>query len=101
MTDTKTPRIRPFGGYNKATTAAPDTELTHVGPGSAPVYLVQGTTDLLVPQIQAETFMSALKEKGIANELVIKKGAGHGWLGMDKDLEQFAKWFDKHLAKAK
>ena len=75
--------------------------ITHVGPGSAPVYLVQGTTDLLVPQIQAETFMSALKEKGIANELVIKKGAGHGWLGMDKDLEQFAKWFDKHLVKAK
>jgi acetyl esterase/lipase len=75
--------------------------ITHVGPKSAPVYLVQGTNDLLVPQIQAEIFMAALKEKGIANELVIKKGAGHGWANMDKDIEQFAKWFDKHLAATK
>jgi len=75
--------------------------ITHVGPKSAPVYLVQGTNDLLVPQIQAEIFMAALKEKGIANEFVIKKGAGHGWANMDKDIEQFAKWFDKHLAATK
>ena len=45
--------------------------------------------------------MAALKEKGIANELVIKQGAGHGWANMDKDIEQFAKWFDKHLAATK
>jgi acetyl esterase/lipase len=72
--------------------------ISHISAGSAPVYLVQGTSDLLVPQSQAETFMGALKEKGIAGELVIKRGAGHGWAGMDKDLEQFAIWFDKHLA---
>jgi len=72
--------------------------ISHISAGSAPVYLVQGTSDLLVPQSQAETFMGALKEKGIAGELVIKRGAGHGWAGMDKDLEQFANWFDKHLA---
>lgn len=75
--------------------------ITHVGPKSAPVYLVQGTNDLLVPQIQAEIFIAALKEKGIANELVIKQGAGHGWANMDKDIEQFAKWFDKHLTATK
>lgn len=75
--------------------------ITHIGPKSAPVYLVQGTKDLLVPQVQAETFMAALKEKGIPNELVIKQGAGHGWANMDKDVEQFAKWFDKHLVPAK
>jgi hypothetical protein len=32
--------------------------------------------------------------------LVIKKGAGHGWLGLNKDEVQIVDWFDKHLKKA-
>jgi hypothetical protein len=27
-------------------------------------------------------------------------GAGHGWLGLNKDETQFVDWFDKHLKKA-
>jgi hypothetical protein len=30
---------------------------------------------------------------------VVKAGASHGWLGMAKDLEEFADWFDEHLKK--
>lgn len=43
--------------------------------------------------------VEGLKKAGVETELVVKKGAAHGWSGMDKDLEKFADWFDKHLAK--
>jgi hypothetical protein len=36
---------------------------------------------------------------GVPCELVLKKGAGHGWLGMEKDLKTLADWFDKYLVK--
>lgn len=71
--------------------------ITHVGPKSAPVQLVQGTKDLLVPDYQARIFEEAMKKAGIPCDLIIKEGAGHGWLGMDKDVANFAKFFDKHL----
>jgi hypothetical protein len=32
-------------------------------------------------------------------ELVVKKGAAHGWPDMGKDLVTLADWFDKYLAK--
>lgn len=71
--------------------------ITHVGPKSAPVQLVQGTNDLLVPDFQARIFETAMKKAGIPCDLIIKEGAGHGWQGMDKDVDNFAKFFDKHL----
>ena len=40
-----------------------------------------------------------LKEAGVPTELVVKKGAAHGWASMDKDGDTFADWFDKHLRK--
>jgi len=36
---------------------------------------------------------------GVETTLAVKKGAGHGWPGLDKDLIRFADWFDKHLKK--
>jgi hypothetical protein len=29
--------------------------------------------------------------------LIVKPGGQHGWPGMDKDVEKFADWFDRHL----
>jgi hypothetical protein len=40
------------------------------------------------------------KEAKVPAELVVKKGAGHGWADMGKDLAILADWFDKHLKKA-
>jgi hypothetical protein len=40
------------------------------------------------------------KKAGVEANLVIKKGAGHGWLGLKKDEAQIVDWFDKHLKKA-
>ena len=51
----------------------------------------------LVPIQQAEIFIARLKGVSVPAELVVKKGAGHGWPNMDKDWITIADWFDKHL----
>ena len=40
-----------------------------------------------------------LKQAGVPTELVVKKGAAHGWPDIGKDAVMFADWFDKHLQK--
>ena len=48
---------------------------------------------------QSELIMDKFKKTGVEAKLVVKKGAGHGWPGLEKDLIQFADWFDQHLRK--
>lgn len=71
--------------------------ITHVNSKSAPTLIIHGDQDKLVSIQQAEVFVAKMKEQGTVAELDIRKGAAHGWLNMDKDLELFADWFDKHL----
>ena len=73
--------------------------LYHVTKGSAPALIIHGDADKLVPIQQAELIIAKFKDAGVPCELVVKKGAGHGWAGMDKDLPTLADWFDKYLAK--
>jgi acetyl esterase/lipase len=70
----------------------------HASADDAPTLIVHGDADVLVPIQQAEIMVKKLKDCGVASELVVKKGQNHGWRGMDKDLEAFGDWFDKHLA---
>jgi hypothetical protein len=44
--------------------------------------------------------INKLKKAGVEANLVIKKGARQGWLGLNKDGAQIVDWFDKHLKKA-
>ena len=69
----------------------------HASKESAPTLIVHGDADALVPIQQAERMIARLKEKGVPCELVVKKGAGHGWPGIDKDVKPLADWFDKYL----
>jgi acetyl esterase/lipase len=71
--------------------------VTHVSKASAPALIMHGDKDALVPIQQAELIVAKFKEHGVPCELVVKKDAGHGWAGIDKDLKLFADWFDKHL----
>ncbi len=66
---------------------------------SAPALIIHGDADKLVPIQQAELMVAALKKANIPAELVVKKGAVHGWGGMDKDIVLCADWFDKQLLK--
>jgi acetyl esterase/lipase len=71
----------------------------HVTKDSSPALIIHGDADKLVPIQQAELIIEAYKKAGVPCELVIKKGADHGWAGMDKDMQTIADWFDKQLAK--
>ena len=69
----------------------------YVSKDSAPTLIIHGDADILVPLFQAQRIAEKYRQVGVPCELIIRKGAGHGWKGMDKDLELFANWFDKHL----
>jgi acetyl esterase/lipase len=71
----------------------------HVSKASAPALIIHGDADFLVPIQQAERIIAKYKEAGVPCELVVKKGASHGWAGIEKDIKTLADWFDKHLAK--
>ena len=71
--------------------------ITHINKQSAPSLIIHGDQDKLVSIQQAESFVKKMKEAGAIAELDTRKGAGHGWANMDKDLEKFADWFDLHL----
>lgn len=64
-----------------------------------PTLIIHGDADKLVPIQQAELIVGKLKEAGVTAELVVKRGAEHGWPDLGKDLSKFADWFDKYLAK--
>ena len=60
--------------------------------------IIHGDADTLVPIQQAELVIEKFKEAKVPCELVVKKGAGHGW-NVFEDVPKFADWFDKYLAK--
>jgi acetyl esterase/lipase len=71
----------------------------HISSDTPPTLIIHGDADKLVPIQQAETFLAKLKETGVPAELVVKKGAQHGWGDMGKDMSTIADWFDKYLGK--
>jgi acetyl esterase/lipase len=75
--------------------------LYHVTKESAPALMFHGDEDKLVPLQQSEVMLAKLKEAGVPAELVVKKGAVHGWATILVDFDTCADWFDKYLAKEK
>jgi acetyl esterase/lipase len=71
----------------------------HVSKESAPALILHGDKDRIVPIQQAEIMVAKLKEAGVPAELVVKKGADHGWKDLLKDFSTLADWFDKYLKK--
>ena len=71
----------------------------HISKDSAPALIIHGDADKLVPIQQAELVIAKYKDVGVPAELIVKKGAAHGWAGQEKDLVKLADWFDKHLTK--
>ncbi len=71
----------------------------HVTKDDPPTLIIHGDADKLVPIQQSELIVAKLKEAGVPVELVVKKGADHGWLTLPLDLPTLADWFDKWLKK--
>ena len=73
--------------------------ITHVSEDDPPSLIIHGDKDYLVPIQQAEIVIEKLKAAKVPAELVVKKGAAHGWADLGKDMTTIVDWFDKHLAK--
>ncbi len=71
--------------------------ITSVTKDDPPVFIVHGDKDNIVPLQQAQTIISRFEEMKVPNQLVIKKGGGHGWKDQDVETELMADWFDKYL----
>jgi acetyl esterase/lipase len=69
----------------------------HVSLDDAPTLIYHGDADTLVPLQQSESIVEKLKTAKVDAKLVVKQGAGHGWLTMVQDMSAFADWFDTHL----
>lgn len=74
--------------------------ITHISSDDAPTLIIHGDADNLVPIQQSEIFVEKLKGAGVENKLIVRKGAGHGWVTLGKDIELIADWFDVHLTAA-
>jgi acetyl esterase/lipase len=82
--------------YDTAKQASP---MTYVTKDAAPILIMQGTADPLVPMDQSKMLDAALKKAGADSTLVLIEGAGHGTGGFGKaeTLLAVAAFFDKHL----
>ncbi len=73
----------------------------HVTPDDPPTFIIHGDQDQLVPLQQSERIIEKLKKAGVEAELIVKKGAGHGWLTISSDAVRCVDWFDQHLQEPK
>ena len=62
-----------------------------------PVFIIHGDADKTVPIQQSEIFVAKLKEVGVQNKFIIKKGGDHNPNDMMPELKDFVDWFDKNL----
>jgi dipeptidyl aminopeptidase/acylaminoacyl peptidase len=75
--------------------------LRHVDSIRTPMLLTAGRNDLATPPSQAQVLYTALRERGIATELVLYPEEGHGVRHPLTIVDQCARmiaWFDRHLA---
>lgn len=66
----------------------------------APLLLLQGTIDTVVPLAQARMMASAMLKQGRVAEVVEFEGEGHGWIGQKAIYESFTRkeeWWKRHL----
>jgi acetyl esterase/lipase len=94
------PAYRRFPALNLELDAAEKhSPLIHVTPDDAPVLLIAGDRDDLVPIRHSEQLRGALEEKGVPNKLLVIEGAGHSIGGDDlaRSAREMVAWFDQHL----
>ncbi len=62
-----------------------------------PVLIIHGDADFFVPLQQSLNIIQKFENAKVPNQLIIKKGGGHGWKNIDVEENQVANWFDKYL----
>ena len=73
--------------------------ITYVKKGTAPMLLIQGTMDDMVPYTQATEMAAALTAVGVPGRVELLFGAGHRWGGdeWNRTLEEAYAFCDLHL----
>jgi acetyl esterase/lipase len=73
--------------------------LLHVTPDDAPILLIHGDKDLLVPIEHSQKMIEALKKEKVKSELLVIEGAAHGFNAEHnkKVIPAMVGWFEEHL----
>jgi acetyl esterase/lipase len=81
--------------------AAKANPINFIDKDDAPVLMLHGDADPLVPLGQSEIFLTTLKKAGVKAELVVIKGGGHGGAGFasQENLRKIEAFLDTHLRK--
>jgi dipeptidyl aminopeptidase/acylaminoacyl peptidase len=79
---------------DKAAAASP---LTYVDKNCAPVFLMHGGADTLVPPDQSKKFYDALLKAGVEVYLEIIPNQGHGIIAPPPVAREIYQFFDRHL----
>ncbi|CAG8242815.1 unnamed protein product [Penicillium salamii] len=72
----------------------------HAKKMKAPLLLLQGTTDMVVPVAQARIMAEAMHLEGRVAEVVEFEGEGHGWIGQKavyESLQRKGDWWVRYL----
>jgi acetyl esterase/lipase len=79
--------------------AADCSPLLHVSEDDPPTLLIHGDNDELVTIDHSEKILAEFKKHKVTSELLVIKGAGHGFKGEDnkRASEALVAWFEKHL----
>ncbi len=80
--------------------AADCSPLLHVTSDDPPTLLVHGDQDKLVPLDHSEKILAEFKKNKVVAELIVIKGAGHGFQGKNgqRASNALVAWFEKHMA---
>ena len=81
---------------DKARAASP---LTYVDKNCAPIFLMHGGADKLVPPEQSQLFYDALIKAGVEAQLVIVPGKGHGIIAPPPVAKEIYQFYDRYLLK--
>ncbi len=93
---------RPIAGLlggtveEKPAEAAAASPVTYVTKDDAPILIVHGTSDFLVPIAQAETLHEACRKAGVEATFIKMDGGGHG-IGGPEIARRVTAFLDKHL----
>ena len=87
-----------FGGRlgEKAELAREASPVNQITAGHAPVFTAHGTSDELVPYVQALELDAAMKRSGVPHTLVAMQGFGHGFQNAEAN-RRARQFFDRTL----
>lgn len=96
--DSSTGKYSPVSQDRSQAIAREISPMNHVKKGGAPILIIHGDQDKVVPISQSESLLEKLVRNEVECKLIVKKGYPHYWFGMERDVETtMVKWFDKQL----